>query len=350
MTESETAQFMDTVYSDFKGAMATLMFYIGDELGLFKDLLENGPAKPQNLAKRLGYHVRYVEEWLKATFAAGYLHFSPYDNKYSLPEAYASVLAVEPNLNFTGAFAQQFGGLIGVTDLVINSFRNGGGVTQDHYPHSWWKGMERETNNWYQFLLVDQWIPQINGLEAKLKQGITVADVGCGYGKAILRMANEYPNSTFYGYDVHGPSIEAANSAAKEIGLENAIFEVLDFSEGLPMNYDFITAFDVLHDMVDPKSGLEMVQRYLNKGGDFMILEYISSDKPEENRGIVPTIMYGFSVMYCLTVSLAENGTGLGTLGLNPKLLNEYSENAGFKSFSQLETDDPLNGLFLMKN
>ncbi len=49
---------------------------------------------------------------------------------------------------------------------------------------------------------------------------------------------------------------------------------------------------------------------------DDLLLEINASDRVEENAGPLGTIFYGFSVLYCMTTSLAHGGEGLGTGGL----------------------------------
>jgi len=55
----------------------------------------------------------------------------------------------------------------------------------------------------------------------RLKQegGLIVADIGCGHGISTILMAKAYPNSKFYGFDNHLPSIEYARNKAREEGL-----------------------------------------------------------------------------------------------------------------------------------
>jgi hypothetical protein len=47
--------------------------------------------------------------------------------------------------------------------------------------------------------------------------------------------------------------------------------------------------------------------------------------------------MYGFSILSCMTVSLALSGAGLGTLGLHMGKAQELAEAAGFTRFNRLE-------------
>jgi Methyltransferase domain len=79
-------------------------------------------------------------------------------------------------------------------------------------------------------------------------------------------MAKAYPNSTFYGFDYHAPSVESARKQAEKEALKE---DRVKFEVGSATNfngsssaasgsgsrgYDLITFFDCFHDMPDPYS------------------------------------------------------------------------------------------------
>ena len=70
------------------------------------------------------------------------------------------------------------------------------------------EGCERFFRPTYLANLVSSWIPALEGVEAKLKAGARVADIGCGHGASTLLMAKAYPKSRFVGFDYHSSSIE----------------------------------------------------------------------------------------------------------------------------------------------
>ena len=139
--------------------------------------------------------------------------------------------------------------LIGVLDQVTESFRQGGGVPQSAYDAHFWDGMERFSMGWFENLLTQQWIPAMPDVQAKLEKGALVADVGCGRGRGLIKMAQAFPNSRYVGYDVFEPSVDRATTNAKAAGVADRVrFQQLDASTGLPEQYDVITTFDVIHD------------------------------------------------------------------------------------------------------
>jgi SAM-dependent methyltransferase len=174
-----------------------------------------------------------------------------------------------------------------------------------------------------------------------------VADVGCGTGQALIALARAFPAITATGYDVHPASVEQARRAAAEAGLADRIgFQVLDAAAGLPEAFDVITTFDVVHDAVDPLGLLRSIRDALRPGGRYLCLEINCSDQAAANTGPIATLLYGFSVLYCMTTSLAEGGEGLGTLGLPEPVLRDLAVKAGFAQVRHVEMDNPFNSLY----
>src|SRR6185503_10525944 len=80
--------------------------------------------------------------------------------------------------------------------------------------------------------IVQNWIPALDGVEARLEAGAAVADIGCGVGFSTLLMAQAWPNSRFTGCDFHEPSIEDARRHAEDHGLADRVrFEVAPAKE-----------------------------------------------------------------------------------------------------------------------
>lgn len=342
--------FVGKAVSDAGGLAAVLFASIGDRLGLFKDLATGGPATSSELAKRTNTNERYIREWLGGMTAAGYLEYEPKTEKFSLPPEHVPVLAQEGGPMFFGAGYQMFPDLIGNFEQVIRAFREGGGVAQSAFPERFYEAMARDTAIGFENSLLQIWIPSVPEVEAKLRNGIDVADVGCGSGRALIKMAQSFPQSRFVGYDNFAPVIDKAVVAAKEAGVSDRIrFEERDISKGLPEKYDLITTFDVIHDAVDPRGLLRIIRESLEPDGTYLCLDINSSDKLEENVGPLGTLLHSFSVFYCMTTSLANGGEGLGTLGLHEKKVRELGGEAGFKSIRKLPIEDPFHNLYQLK-
>jgi SAM-dependent methyltransferase len=180
-----------------------------------------------------------------------------------------------------------------------------------------------------------------------LHAGARVADIGCGTGQALIELARAYPGMTGVGYDVSAAAVAAAGQSAATAGVADRVrYQVLDAATGLPESYDLITTFDVVHDAVDPVGILRSIRDALRPGGRYLCLEINCSDQVSDNVGPIATLLYGFSMLYCMTTSLAERGEGLGTLGLPEPVLARLAGKAGFGTVRRIEMENPFNSLY----
>src|SRR6266536_3739852 len=236
---------------------------------------------------------------------------------------------------------------IGPYNQLIQAFRQGGGVPMEAYGPDLWEGQARFSASFFEHLLVPVWLPAMPEVQAKLERGALVADVGCGHGRALIKLAQTYPQSHYVGYDLFAPSVAKATANAHAAGVaDRVLFEHLDVSEGLPEQYDIITTFDVVHDAVNPRKLLRAIREGLRPDGRYVCMEANGSDKLEENAGLLGSLFYGVSVLYCMTTSLANHGEGLGTLGLPETKLRAVCTEAGFSDVRRVPIEVPFNVLY----
>jgi 2-polyprenyl-3-methyl-5-hydroxy-6-metoxy-1,4-benzoquinol methylase len=306
------------------------MVLIGERLGLFKALAEGGPATSDELAKRTGTSERYVREWLAAQAAAGYIEYSKATRRFSMTPEQAMALADENSpVYIAAAFDVIKSGYID-EPKVTNAFKTGQGVGWHEHHECLFRGVERFFRSGYQAHLVQEWIPALDGVAAKLKRGARVADVGCGHGASTLLMAKAFPGSTFVGFDYHKESIERARKAAAEAGIANATFEVAKAKDFPGRDYDLVACFDALHDMGDPKGAAAHIRKALKPDGTFMLVEPFAHDDLADNLNPVGRVYYSGSTMICTPASLAQEvGLGLGAQAGETRL-REVVTSAGF--------------------
>jgi len=345
--QAKMEAFVYRVLGDTSAAFTTLLAAIGDRLGLFKDLAANGSATSVALATRTGINERYAREWLGAMTAAGYLDYDSVSRQFTLSAEHALPLAQEGGPVFFGGVFQMMTALAGVLDEVTVAFRAGGGVPQSAYDENMWDGLERFSNGWFENLLLQQWIPAMPDVQAKLEHGAQVADVGCGRGRALVKLAQAFPQARYVGYDIFGPTIERATANARAAGVADRVrFTQHDVSQGILEQYDVITTFDVVHDAVDPLGLLRTIRQSLRPDGVYVCLDINCSDKLQENQGPLGAMFHGFSVLYCMTTSLAAGGAGLGTLGFHEPKVRELCAEAGFSSVRRVPMENPFNTLY----
>jgi SAM-dependent methyltransferase len=342
--------FAGKVLGDISAFMVTLFAALGDRLGLFRDLAANGPATSAGLAARVGVNERYAREWLGGMAAAGYVEYDSASGRFRLPPAHTPILAEEGNPFFVGGPYQLLLAEIAQIGRIEVAFRTGGGVPLAAYGESLLEGQERFSASWVEHQLTQVWIPAIPDVQGKLERGAAVADIGCGSARALIKLAQVYPNAYFVGYDILEDAIARATQNATAVGVADRVrFQQLDAEHGLPTSYDIVTTFDVVHDAVDPHGLLQAIRQALKPDGVYLCLETNCSEKLEENIGPLGALFHGISMLYCLTTSLAAGGAGLGTLGLPETRLREFCIDAGFRSVERIQLENPFNSLYAVR-
>lgn len=344
------AGFAERVMGDLAGGMVTLLAALGTRLGLF-GALAAGPAGSEELAVRTGLSERYVREWLWGLHSAGYLRYDRASGRFRMPPEHGAVLAAPASPLYLGAAFDLMPPVAAMLDEVAVAFRTGEGVGPDRYPDALYAAMERMSATWLEGMLVDRWLPAVDGVLDRLHRGASVADVGSGAGRALITLAGRFPNSEFTGYDLYQPNVERAIASAKAAGVRDRVrFCHGDATTELSGPLDLVTMFDVLHDAPDPAAVLAAARAALAPtDGALLLLESASAADPEDNGGPTGQILYATSALYCVPVALAGGGPALGTLGLPYQELADLAGRAGFSVVEEVQTGSPMHALYVLR-
>ena len=332
--------------NEFGATLHAACVILGDKLGLYKGLAAGGPQTPAELAKRTGTTERYVREWLSSQAAGGYVTLDAATGKFHLSEEQAFTLADEKSPAFLpGAFQLALAATKAVPRLV-EAFRSGEGMGWHEHDHELFHGTERFFRPGYAANLVSQWIPALTGVEARLKAGAKVADIGCGHGSSTVLMAQSFPKSIFVGYDYHEGSIQTARERAREAGVaDRTKFEVAKAKDYPGSGYDFVTFFDCLHDMGDPVGAAKHVRSSLSPEGTWMIVEPFANDRLEQNLNPIGRAFYSASTLLCTPASLSQEvGLALGAQAGEARMKNVVMS-GGFTRFRRA-TETPFNLIY----
>ena len=148
----------------------------------------------------------------------GYVAYDAASDRYTLPDEQALALADEDSPFYILGVYDLIASLYADEDQILEAFRSGEGMGWHEHDHRLFRGTERFFRPGYRAHLIDEWIPALEGVQEKLERGVKVADIGCGHGASTIIMAEAFPNSEFFGFDYHAPSIERAREAAQGIG------------------------------------------------------------------------------------------------------------------------------------
>jgi ubiquinone/menaquinone biosynthesis C-methylase UbiE len=278
--------------------------------------------------------------------------YDPATRTYGLPAEHAALLTRAAGIRNMAIMAQSIA-LMGMReDAIVECFRTGGGVSYADLPPRFRQLLAEMSARVHDAALVDRILPLVSDLSDRLRAGIDVADIGCGTGHAVNLMARAFPASRFTGYDFGEDALRAARVEAESLGLTNARFEPQDAATlALDSAYDFVTAFDAIHDLARPRDALRAIARALRPDGVFLMVDVAASSNLEEN--LDHPLAAGFyvnSTMHCLTVSLAQGGEGLGAMW-GEQTASRYLADAGFTSVDVRQIEgDIVNNYYIARS
>ncbi len=307
--------FDERLLDVLNSASLALMISIGHRTRLFDTMSDSGHATSEAIARRAGLDERYVREWLGALVSGRIVDYDATARTYALPAAHAAFLTRAAAPNNIGAFMQYVGLLGSVEDRIVECFHRGGGVDYAEFKR-FHEVMAEDSGQTVLPVLIEQILPLAPGVVDALGRGIDVLDLGCGAGRALLRMAGAFPKSRFHGVDLSEEAIATARDGARRRQVANADFQVQDAARLDARDaYDLITTFDAIHDQADPARVLGNIQRALRRDGTYLMQDIAGTSRLEKDVELpAAPFLYAVSTMHCMTVSLAQGGAGLGTM------------------------------------
>ncbi|MHC1743707.1 MAG: class I SAM-dependent methyltransferase [Syntrophobacteraceae bacterium] len=352
--KSERRSFSETMIEILNAGAVNLALAIGYRTGLL-DVLDtfDSPRPAAHIAEKAGLSERYVREWLGIVTGAGIVTLVEEDgeNLFQLPTEHGDLLTRRAGSSNLGVYTQEIPLLTAIAlDPVIQGFYTGEGVGYECYPR-FQAFMSSLAEAKHQQVLIDRFLPSFeNGrIVGLLRKGIRVCDLGCGEGVATILMAEAYPESRFTGLDISKEALDRAAASAREKGLGNIRFleadaARLDDHKDLSEAFEYVTAFDSIHDQTHPLEALKGVQRLLVPGGIFSMVDIAARTNVKDNldHPMAP-FLYTVSLMHCMPVGLVNGGAGLGMMWGREKAEAMLRE-VGFLEIEVLEMDhDPFN-------
>lgn len=346
--EIELGLFAFTLFSKLEGAVTAAMVHLGDRLGLYRELRSAGvPLATAELAGRLGLQERWVREWAYNQGAAKLVVLDERE-RISLTPAAAAVLADPDHPAYGMGMFQSLPGDLAALEHLPESFRTGIGFDYDaHGPEA---AGTSSFEPWNRANLLPNVLPALDGVVERLAAGTDVIDIGCGAGAAAITIGEAFPASRVRGYDISRHALALAEERRAAAGLANVSF--LDPRES-PLPTDgsvgLVTTFDCLHDMTDPAAMIARIRSAIADDGTWLLVDIKAHDTYAENaeRNPMASLMYGISVLTCMSSALSEpGGAGLGTLGLPASRAEAMARAAGFTRFRRLDVDHAVNAFY----
>ena len=353
------ADFSEKLVQILNYGSLNLAIGIGYSLEIF-DVMDDGgkPLTLPDLARATGLNQRYLKEWLGIMVTGGIIELKKSPNQedsFFLPVEHGDLLCRRAGNNNMGVYTQEIPLLTACAmDAVKEGFKTGAGVPFSNYP-KFQSFMSELADAKHRKVLISEFIPFVDQgrLEKRLAQGIDVCDLGCGQGVAVALMAQAFPNSRFVGIDNHNLALEEARTLATTMDLANLEFIHQDAAEieGVPAfkeRFDYVCAFDAIHDQSHPDKALKGVRHMLRPGGLFSMIDIKASSLIQENSDHpMGPFLYTVSLMHCMPIGLNDKGAGLGMMWGEQKAIKLLKQ-AGFsKVAAEQIPNDGFNLHFL---
>ena len=334
--------FAGKVFGSIQGTMELAGIYLGDKLGLYQAVAD-APATSAELAQRAGIHERYAREWLEHQAANGYLLVDDVTadaagRRYALPDAHAAVVLDRDSMAYSAGIARALIAALQAMPELMTAFRTGGGVTWARFGDDMLTGQSDTNRPLFLSKLGSEWLPQLPGVDAALRAGGRVADVGCGTGWSSIAIALAYPEATVDGFDIDEWSVDRARENAIAMGVADRVtFHDRDAAEADPGDgYDLVQAIECIHDMPYPAKVLATMRNLAGGRGLVMVVDEGVAETFEAPANDVDRAMYGFSLLVCLPDGMSSPGSvGTGTV-MRPATLRRYAQEAGFADIEVL--------------
>jgi 2-polyprenyl-3-methyl-5-hydroxy-6-metoxy-1,4-benzoquinol methylase len=326
-------------------ALELYSIYLGKELGLYAALQSGESVTPPELARRAGIAPRYAREWLEQQAVAGFLEvdapLAEDDTRaYRLPPAHVNVLVTEDHPAHLAPLAQMVAGIGGAIEPVLAAYRSGGGVPYAMFGTAFRKGQAGINRPAFAKDLVERWIPAAADIHSRLMSSrLRVADVGCGAGWSTIAMARAFPQADVIGFDADDASVVDAreNADAQKVAVRFEARDAVGMADDGP--FDLIVVLEALHDMSRPADVLRSLRKTLAPEGCLLVADEKVAETFHAPGDDIERLMYGWSIVHCLPVSLAESpSAAIGTV-IRADAVRELASAAGFAKVDVLPVD-----------
>lgn len=345
-TDQAIEAFSDKLFEDLLGTFNAFATTIGVTLGWYDALADTHSMNSTEMATATNTDERYAREWLEQQTISGYLQVvdadaAPSARRFSISAAAAEVLTERSSVAYMAAFPTLVTSLGRSLPEIIEAYRTGEGFGWHAHGDGARCGQAEANRPMFINMLSQEYLSAVPEIDAALRAGGTVADIGCGLGWSSIGIALAYPNAHVDGYDIDGPSVELARVHAAEAGVADRVrFETTDASEVEAEDYDLVLALECVHDMPDPVSVLSTMKSMAGPTGKVIVMDERVGESFTGEPDPIEQLLYGFSLICCLPDGRnAAESVATGTV-MRRSTFEGYAIEAGFSRVDVLPLEN----------
>jgi 2-polyprenyl-3-methyl-5-hydroxy-6-metoxy-1,4-benzoquinol methylase len=347
--ESRRDALVERLFAATLSAFDLYAVYLGDRLGLYRELADHGRLTAPELARAAAIDERYATEWLEQQAVTGILEVDDAgaaadERAYSLPDGHDEALLDETSLAYAATFARFVVAVGRPLPELRAAFRTGAGIPYADYGEDLCGAQAAFTRPLFDHLLGSEWLPAVADVHARLLADppARVADLACGAGHSTIAIARAYPRALVHGVDLDPASIDLARRNLALSGVEDRVeLHLGDAADSvLGGRFDLVTIFEALHDMSHPVEVLAAARRLLADGGSVFVADERVAETFTAPGDDVERLYYGFSLTHCLPVGLVDApAAGTGAV-MREATVRRYAAEAGFASVEVLPIEN----------
>jgi 2-polyprenyl-3-methyl-5-hydroxy-6-metoxy-1,4-benzoquinol methylase len=338
--------FVERLFTAVLATIDVQAAYLGGRLGWYRALAADGALTVSELSRRCGTAERYTREWLEQQAVTGVLTCDGDPDatarRYTLPPGHADVLTDELSPNHVLPLARFVAAAGKQLDALAEAYRTGGGVSWAQHGADLREAQAAANRPMFLGALGQTYLPSVPDVDAALRAGGRVADIGCGLGWSAIGIALAYPHATVDGYDLDAPSVQVARRNSVEAGVSDRVrFHHTDAATAAAnAPYDVVFAFECIHDLPDPVDVLASMRTMAGRTGTVVVMDERVADTFTAPGDEIERLMYGYSLLCCLADGMAHHPSAATGTVMRPATLRDYAQRAGFAEIEVLDIAD----------
>ncbi len=289
----EIQQQAGVILSQVAGYVGVTTMETGLRSGLIAEIAKHLQGiSADDLAKKRGFDSLYTSVWCRSAYAAEVLDLGE-NQTYTLAPHMETLLL---NQDFSG----NVGGLPTVFtqpemfDIMAQNLTSGQRIWWDKTSPGWIQGVSATGQAFYN-RLIPGGLSQVPGLAEKLASGASAAELACGAGAGLVKMAQYYPNCSIARVDGDAHSIKIARERLSDAGVLDRATLVQSPLEDLNVTeeYDLVINNISMHECRDIEKVTANIYRALKPDGYFVISDFPFPESTEDCRTVPARIMRG---------------------------------------------------------